>query len=166
MRFRRRDAGAWFEQHAKAFQDRNAGRIEADKWWNRRVQATWGLIGRRDEAVPFATRMLQSRNPDIREDGAGILAALGRDEKTVDAVLSALRVETEHEPRDAMIAALGSWKDRRAIPLLAEVVRDETADGDTRWGAAEALGRIAGSRFHKESDPIAAAARWLEAEGF
>ena len=85
MRFlRRRDAKAWFERHAEAFAAYDAGRMSVNRYWKRRVQANWGLIARGGEAVPFALEMLRSRNPDIREDGAGVLAALGQDEGVVD----------------------------------------------------------------------------------
>jgi HEAT repeat protein len=166
VRLRRRDARGWFEQHAHAFTAYANQDISADIWWQRRVEANWGLISRREEAIPFAMKMLSSPNPDIREDGAGVLAELGRDERVVDELLRALDKETEHQPRDAMIHALGQLKSRHAIPFLAEVIRDPETDGDTRWDAADALGKIVGHRFDRQPEPISAARHWLEDHGF
>src|SRR4051794_18064855 len=166
MRFmRRRDAKAWFEQHAEAFAAYDAGQMGVDRYWKRRVQASWGLIARGDEAIPFALEMLRSRNPDIREDGAGVLAALGQEEGVVDELLRALQTETEDQPRDVIIEALGRLKNRRAIPQLAQIIRDSEADGDTRSDAADALGRIVRRRFDQKPDPVRAASHWLDTHG-
>ncbi len=165
-RIRRRDAKAWFDQHAKAFAAYDAEEIDVDTWWKRRVDANWGLISRRDEAVPYAMEMLRSGNPDIREDGAGVLAELGRNEEVIDALLGALQTEDEDQPRDAMIEALGRLKNRRAIPYLAQLIKDPETDGDTRWTGAGALGRIVRRRFDRQGDPVRAALAWLDANGF
>lgn len=50
-----------------------------------------------------------------------------------------------------------------SVVALAAVLQDESADGDTRFGAAEGLGRIVGRRFDKQTDPIAAALSWISA---
>jgi HEAT repeat protein len=166
MRIRRRDAKAWFDQHAEAFAAYEADEIDVDTWWKRRVQADRGLIRRGNEAVPIAVEMLHSRNPDTREDGAGVLAALGEDEGVIDALLGALEAEVEEQPRDAMIEALGRLKNRRAIPYLAQVIRNANSDGDTRWGAVEALGRIVRLRFDRQPDAFGTALAWLDSHGF
>jgi HEAT repeat protein len=166
VRLRRRDAKSWFDQHYEAFTARDAGAIDADVWWDLRVEATWGLISRRHEAVPFALEMLRSPNPDIREDGAGILAQIGKDQAAVDALLTSVQDESEDVPRDVMIDALGHLRDRRAIPFLAEIIRNPATDGDTRCGAVDALGRIARRRFDRQPDPVGAARDWLDAQGF
>ncbi len=51
-----------------------------EKGNRKRVHATWGLIAKGAEAVPYALTMLKSPDSDIREDGAGILEALGNDD--------------------------------------------------------------------------------------
>ena len=108
--------------------------------------------------------MLTSRNPDSREDGAGMLAALARsDPSVVDSLLAALAAETDDQPRDSIILALGSLRSRKAVPALAAVIQDESADGDTRFGAADSLGRIVQRRFDKQPDPVAAALAWISA---
>jgi HEAT repeat protein len=166
MRIRRRDAKAWFDQHAEAFAAYDADEIDVDTWWKRRVQADRGLIRQGHEAVPFAVEMLHSRIPDIREDGAGVLAALGDDEGVIDELLGALEAEVEDQPRDATIEALGHLKNRRAIPYLAHVIRNAGTDGDTRWSAVEALGRIVRRRFDRQPDAFNAALGWLDSHGF
>jgi HEAT repeat protein len=164
-RIRRRDAKAWFDQHRQAFADREDERISAEKWWDRRVEATWGLIRLGEGGAPFAIEMLASGNPDIREDGAGILAEIGRDERAVDALLAALGKETHDQPRDGLIAALGRMKSQRAIPYLAQLIRSAETDGDTRWEAVLALGQIVRRRFDRQPDPERAAIAWLDEHG-
>lgn len=139
-----------------------AGTIDADTWWRLRVEATWGLISRGSEAIPFAMGMLASGSPDIREDGAGVLAEIGRDDVAVDALIARLHGEDEHQPRDAIVQALGRLKSRRAIPSLARLIRDPATDGDTRQVAIVALGTIVGRRFERRPDPDRAAEAWLD----
>jgi HEAT repeat protein len=166
VRIGRRDAKAWFDQHAGAFADFHAEKIDAETWWKLRVQAEHGLIRCGNESVPFAVEMLHSRDPDIREDGAGVLAALGKVDGVIDALVGALEAEAEDQPRDAMIEALGRLKNRRAIPYLAQVIRNPDTDGDTRWTAVEALGRIVRHRFDRQPDALEAAGGWLDSHGF
>ncbi len=64
--------------------------------------------------------------------------------------------------RDSTILALGRLKSKKAIPLLATVIRDANADGDTRWTAVEGLGLLVRKRFLKQEDPISAAMAWLD----
>jgi hypothetical protein len=84
----------------------------------------------------------------------------------IDALLGALEAEVEDQPRDAMIEALGHLKTRRAIPYLAHVIRNADTDGDTRWSAVEALGRIVRRRFDRQPDAFNAALGWLDSHGF
>lgn len=50
-----------------------------DLAFKRRVHATWGLIAKGEEAIPYATSLLQHAEPEAREDGAAILAAVRRE---------------------------------------------------------------------------------------
>ncbi|HET7293010.1 MAG TPA: hypothetical protein VFM88_11330 [Vicinamibacteria bacterium] len=68
---------------------RGAGR-EIELAFRRRVHATWGLIAKGLAAVPQAVGMLKRPEAEAREDGAAILAALGRQEAVVSALLGAL----------------------------------------------------------------------------
>jgi HEAT repeat protein len=65
-----------------------------------------------------------------------------------------------------MIEALGHLKNRRAIPYLAHVIRDVDTDGDTRWSAVEALGRIVRRRFDRQPEAFNAALGWLDSHRF
>lgn len=148
------------------------------KWYTRqvtnayqnRVVATWGMIARGAAAVPYAATMLKSREADIREDATGIFEALARQSELasqiVDDLLAALKRETESLPRDGIILALGAMKDKRAIPALAETIRNPEADSDTRWTAVESLGHIVRRNFMKEAAPIEAAQPWLADHGY
>jgi HEAT repeat protein len=135
---------------------------EARMAFNQRVIATWGLIARGAEAVPYALAMLKSANPEAREDGAAILAEIGRSESTVGQLLKALAVETEPQARDSLVLTLGALRNRAAIPALVEIIEDEGADGDTRWCAVECLGKIVRRRFLDRDDPYASARDWID----
>src|SRR5687767_1264424 len=115
----RRRAQAWHELHVRAFADYDSGKIDVERWWSDRVAGQYGLISHGAASVPYALEMLDSPNAGIREDGAAVLAEVGRNARAVDALLSRLERETADQPRDAIIQALGRMKDKRAIPHLA-----------------------------------------------
>jgi hypothetical protein len=154
-----------YERYLGTIGGRSGSGYEQELAFARRVHATWGLIAKGAAAVPHALLMLRHAERDAREDGAAILAELGARAEIVDGLLDALEAETSSEPRDSIIAALGQMRSQRAIPALAAIVRAESTDGDTRWTAVEALGRIARKRFLKQVDPISAAKAWLEKRG-
>ena len=93
---RRRDAKQWYELLIRAYADYFENEtISVNKWWKTRVAAERGLISCGAEAIPCAVELLANRDPEIREDGAAVLGALGEDERVVDALLSALEREDE-----------------------------------------------------------------------
>jgi HEAT repeat protein len=159
---RRRGPEDWFRLHASAFADLDARRIDATEGFERRVEATWGLIGCGVDAIPYALEMLKSSDAEIREDAGGVLGALGREPEVVEAVIAALRSETDDQARDSFVIALGELGDRRAVPHLASLIRSEDADGDTRFTAALGLGRLVGRRFDRQDDALSAAIDWLD----
>ena len=120
---------------------------------------------RGEKGPGFESALLRRPEPEARDDGASILAALGRDDGVVDELLAAFQTETDMTARDSLILAAGRLKSRKAVPILAGIIRDETADGDTRWTAAESLGLIVRQRFNKREDPIRAAIEWLDRHG-
>ena len=130
--------------------------------WNSRVHSTWGLIAKGPGSISFAIQMLRHREPEAREDGAAILGAIGKDESVVSSILASLTTESDTGARDSLILALGGLRSRSAIPALASIIRDATVDGDTRFTAAESLGKIVRRRFLKQPHPIAAAIEWLD----
>lgn len=97
-----------------------------------------------------------------REDGAAILAELGEDETVVDKLIERLNSENDTAARDSMILALGRLKNKKAVPLLAKIIRDPVTDGDTKWTAVESLGLIVRKRFLKQVEPVSAAVAWLD----
>jgi HEAT repeat protein len=137
-------------------------KYDANLAFRRRAHATWGLIANGPAAVPHAVAMLTSKHADAREDGAAILAAVGMDDHAVGHVLRALASETDPVARDSLIVALGAFKNRIAIPLLADLIRNEATDNDTRWTAVESLGRIVRRRFLNQVEPVTAALEWLD----
>ncbi len=115
----RRDANQWYELLTGAYADYfENGTISVNKWWKTRVAAERGLISCGAEAIPYAVELLANRDPEIREDGAAVLGALGEDERVVDALLGALQREDEDQPRDVMIIGLGRLRNKKAIPFL------------------------------------------------
>ena len=143
---------AYYERHRRAIED---GDFQA------RVMASWGLIARGAASLPFLARMLRSPSADIREDAAGAYGWLARSEPAVvDELLLALESESDVQAQDSMICALGELKDKRALPALARMLRDDAIDGETRSLVVESLGKIARRRFDKQSDPERAAMEW------
>jgi HEAT repeat protein len=120
----RKPSAYYYELHVEAMEQHD---------FEKRVAAQWGLIARGKESIPYLQRMLARTVPDSREDAAGAfewLASTGG--AIVDDLLRALVAEVDDQPRDSIVLALGSLGDRRAIPALADLIRDERTDGDTR----------------------------------
>ncbi len=113
---------------------------DAAEAYRQRVEATWGLIAKGTDAIPFALDMLKSKYADAREDAGGILGELGGDETIVNNVLARLQQESDNQARDSLILALGQLRSRKAIPILREIICNTQEDGDTRWTAIEVLG--------------------------
>ncbi len=134
--------------------------------FDKRVHASWGLIARGGESLPVLLSMLSDQSPEAREDAAGALAWLKEQSPdVVGALVSALDASEADEERDTILTALGALRSRDAIPALAAILRDASADEDTRYVAAEALGSIVRRRFDRQPDPIAAAVQWLDSRG-
>lgn len=136
------------------------------------VAATWGLIFRGKDSIPFALDLLKSPVAEGRETAAAVLAEVGRDESVVTELLLAFDAECAKtnngetgadtlETLDSMLCAFGRMKAKRTIQSVANVLANPNADGDTRHLAAESLGRIVGRRFDKRAEPIAEALAWL-----
>ena len=149
------------EQYVATVQGQTGPGHEPELAFARRAHASWGLIAKGAAAIPFALTMLRSAEADAREDGAAILAEMGKGESVVDAILSSLAAETDIVARDALVTALGAMRSKRAVPYIAAIIKDESQDSDSRWNAAESLGRIARRRFHKQDNPVQAALDWL-----
>jgi hypothetical protein len=163
---RYRDPPEYYADMYTAYPDslksRAADPQESNLAFRRRVHAVWGLIANGTGAIPIALDMLHSSSADAREDGAAILAEIGTDPAVLGHLLKALAEETDTTARDSIVQALGTLKNRKAIPALAALIRDNNTDADTRRTAVESLGRIVRRRFLRQDDPIQAALAWLE----
>lgn len=148
------------EQYIAGLQ-RPRRRQAANRSFRQGVHSTWGLIAKGEEAVPYAMGLLRHAVPEAREDGAAILAEIGKDERIVEWLLGCLEEETDATVRDTLLIALGRLRSKKAIPALGAVIRDESTDDDTRWTAVESLGWIVRRRFQAEKDPVNAALTWL-----
>jgi hypothetical protein len=137
---------------------------------NRIVNATWGLIARGADAVPFAVRLVCSSDRDHREAAAGVFCGL-RDPDRLPEIVSQIHtaIDSEHDQSvlDTLLAALGKLQSRSSIPTLARFVLDESIDGDTRHTAATSLSQIVRKKFQKPgADPVGLACDWLAVNGF
>jgi HEAT repeat protein len=154
-------AAYYTAMHAQAMREMRSGEGDSKQAFARRVHGCWGLIAKGEESVPIALQMVASGNRDAREDGAAILAEVGRSEAVVARLLDALQNETDAQARDSILQALGGLRNRMAIPALSVLIEDEATDGDTRWMAVEGLGKVVRRRFLEQPDPIAAALEWI-----
>lgn len=163
----RRDANQWYElltgTYADYFENET---ISVNKWWKTRVAAERGLISWGAEAIPYAVELLANRDPEIREDGAAVLGALGEDERVVDALAGRASARGRGPTRRLMIIGLGRLRNKKAIPFLVATIRNDETDGDTRFTAIQSLGQIARRRFDRRPEPEAAALEWLNAHGY
>ena len=129
-----------------------------------RVMASWGLIARGRDALPFLGLMLREGGPKAREDAAGAYAWIAEhDPSVVDELLAALEHEVDTQARDSIVVALGELRAKAAIPALARLIEAPDTDGDTRFTAIQSLGRIVRRRFDRQAEPEAAAKAWLAA---
>jgi len=140
-------------------------KLMAGKAYSRMVDAQWGLIARGAEAIPFAIRLVRSKDRDEKEMGANVFCGLQMGERAPEVlrhIIAALENETDRLVIDSLIGVLGHLKSRDAIPVLAKFIRDEKEDGDTRWEAAVSLGKIVHKRFEKDGqNAIENATTWL-----
>jgi hypothetical protein len=130
--------------------------------WSRRAHGQWGLIAKRSDAIDYALSLLRGKQPEAREDGAAILAAVSRDESVLDNLIVALKQETDITAKDTIVGALGKLKSRRAVPALVAIIRNTQEDFDSRLVAVESLSEIVGKRFHEQNNPIQAVNDWFE----
>jgi HEAT repeat protein len=157
-----RSAARWYQEYLRAWEDLEHGPEDgAEDTYDRRVLASWGLIARAKDALPFALEMLASPNPEIRADATSVLNRLRNNPAAIRALLKVIDSETELEPLDAAVQALGRLRAREAMPSLARPIRDDRVDGDTRQVAAVALGKIVGKRFEGH-EAIDEALVWLD----
>jgi HEAT repeat protein len=152
---------AMIEQYLGTFSGKTGAGYEPDLAFRRQVHGEWGLIAHGRAAIPFALRLLGNPQAEAKACGASILAEVGGQPGVVEALLAALPTAESDEARDSIVTTLGAMRSRKAIPALGALIRSKEADRDTRWTAAESLGRIVRRRFDKSSDPIEAALAWL-----
>jgi len=140
-------------------------KLMAGKASCRMAEASWGLIARGAEAIPFAIRLIRSKDRDEKEMGANVFCGLQMGERVPEVlrhIFAALENETDRLVIDSLIGALGQLKSREAIPVLAKFIRNKKEDGDTRWEAAVVLGKIVHKRFDKDGqNAIESATAWL-----
>ena len=110
------------------------------------------------EVFDKAAKWAESANPLVRARGIDVLAQLGKfsephansfPEESYAVVTRALRHETELQPLDSAIAALGHLDDPRAIPLIAAF--RSHPDSEIRFTVACALGSFPNDALSVES---------------
>jgi hypothetical protein len=151
-----------YEQCLDTLEGRKQGiGYEPNLAFKRRVHAMWGLIAKGVEAIPYALTLLGRPEAEAREDAAAILEMVGKENVVVDEVLRTLTTEMDTTVKDSLIITVGRFKSRKAIPLLAKIIRDQVEDPDTRWTAVESLGLFVRRRFLDQKEPIQSAIDWL-----
>jgi hypothetical protein len=138
--------------------------------YNRFVHATWGLIARGADSVPYAIQLVRSSDRDHREAAANVLGGLRTPERLPEILQSvhlALQNEPDQEVLDSLLGVLGELRSQDSIPVLSRFLIDDSVDSDTRGIAAYSLGQIVRKRFNKtDNDPIQVACDWLKANGY
>jgi hypothetical protein len=137
---------------------------------NRIVEASWGLIARGAEAIPYAIKLVRSTDRDEREAAANVFCGLrdpARLREVVAEITAALETEDDRLVIDSLLGALGHLRSRDAISVIARFIMDPAEDSDTRFDAAESLGQIVKRRFDKGgADAVENARAWLMSHGY
>jgi len=113
------------QQYVGTMAGRKGPGYEADLAFKRQVHGEWGLIAHGRAAIPYALRLLKDPVAEAKECGASILAEVGGQPGVVEALLDALGDADSDEARDAIITTLGAMRSRRAIPVLAALIRSD-----------------------------------------
>ena len=152
---------------------------EGTKRYNRYVAAVNELGRRGPEIRDIARGLLRHPEYEAREQAAfwlGELGARGELEEPISDVIDELGVLAhrevgeevkERQAIDAAIRAIGRIGDTSGIGVLREVLFSTRwyHEDDTKWSAAEALGKLVGRDFMTEEDPVEAAREWLRTNG-
>jgi HEAT repeat protein len=128
--------------------------------------AQWGFIAKGTESLPYVMELLKRPIPEAREAAANVLFGLARQDGVIEPLLDALATEDDEQTRGGMIQALGALRSKKAIPVLAQLIRDQKMDEENRWVAMESLGEIVGRMFVRQDSPIKAAEDWLTKHGY
>jgi hypothetical protein len=160
---------------AKHLKDKPQGATDRDREmaavaYNRIVNAGWGLIACGAQAVPYAIRLIHSRDRDEREAGANVFCGL-RDGERLTTIVSEISAAFESEDDrlviDSLVGALGHLRSPDAIPVLAKFILNSSEDPDTRFHAAVSLRQIVKRRFDKNgADALQEAVAWLAGHGY
>jgi hypothetical protein len=89
-----------------------------------------------DDALPELTSMLEDADPNVQREAVRAIAVIGTDQAF--AVLQEALASGSARQRDAIIGALGSIRDERAVPLFVHMVRNRAyrKSQRTAWLAA------------------------------
>lgn len=134
--------------------------------FHKRVEGSWGLTARGAESVPLLVELLKHPDSEVRGDAAAALAWMRDTGPEVEqALVAALDGAATDEERDTALLALGQMRSKAALPLVAQLIRTDGTDGDTRHLAVQVLGDIVRRRFDRQPDPEAAARAYLDVKG-
>jgi HEAT repeat protein len=93
----------------------------------------------REIAHSLLADAIQDRNPDVRKDAAEAMSLMKADDKVFHD-LESLLDDSDVLVRTTAVTTLGSFKDKRALPLLEKALDDSTPEVD--FAAAKALFQI------------------------
>lgn len=84
---------------------------------------------------------------DAREDAAGILSTIGKDDIVITKIVRQLEIETDQQTQDSLIMALGQLKNKLAIRSLVKIIENKNTNSDTLDLAIESLGKVVKKNF-------------------
>jgi len=154
----------YIKKYKKAQKDQNDTSLTNDqlkKAYCCRVSAIWALISKGEKSIPFALELLHSKSQEEKEDAAGILGELGKNDDVIDSLIMQLDAKCTVQVKDTIIIALGNLKSKKALKKLKQMLLDPEMDGDSKYTAAESVGKIIKCNILKKDDPITYAIDWL-----
>jgi hypothetical protein len=157
----------------KYFKDKPKGATKEDKnkaliAYRRMVHATWGLIARGAESLPYALQLSKSSNRDKNQAANSVWGWL-RKEVRVYTIIETLRLQLANEKElqkvVEIIECLGYLRNQKAIEIISPYLLNSSEDKEIQLKSAIAIGMIAHKRFdktEKSDETIQLAINWLE----
>jgi len=91
---------------------------------------------------------------------------MGGDSRVVDSLTSSVARATDAEKVTALVVALGATENLRSIPCLARILVAPGLDATMAQAAVMSLVALTKRRFDQSDNPRAAAAHWLQVNGY
>jgi hypothetical protein len=137
-----------------------------DQLPERKARVKLAIASKGADAIPFVLQMLRSSDREERDDARGVLALMGGDSRVVDSLISSIARATDSETVTALVVALGATESPRSIPCLARILAAPGLDAPMVQATVMSLVALTKRRFDQSDNPRAAAAHWLQLNGY